>query len=298
MFGEVTDPLLTLCRTKIDDIDEQLLCLLHKRLLVVQEVGCIKRANKLNPTSFYCPDREINALNQLIKKNKHIIHKKVLIDLFKSIFSFSLSVQVDIEIVYLLDTANRTKAMGIQEFGRHVKIKAAESFPKLMQQLKTKSVATYGIISSEQLLKHRLEDKTNDSIFSYQVIHVLKDTTPKKVKLDQDLNPNNSIVKPYFFIIKSAQIDHKKAYNRKVLSLQFDMNAKTVSGLLKWFYAQNINVCYIDHLVCPSLSLVELLVLFSNPNRLDDIDCLLRQLSKQGCIVSILGSCPQAIDDE
>ena len=63
----IEDPQLDALRAQIDNLDEQILALIQKRIAVVLAVGDLKRKRSLG---VYDPDREGRLLSRLVEKTQ------------------------------------------------------------------------------------------------------------------------------------------------------------------------------------------------------------------------------------
>ncbi len=101
-------------RKEIDQIDKNILKLLHKRINLVQELKSLKISSNI---SVYQPSREKEILNSIIKLNKNIFPEKSLYNIFTEIFSASRKIQSKLKIGYLGPQATFTHLAALKIFG-------------------------------------------------------------------------------------------------------------------------------------------------------------------------------------
>ncbi len=78
-------------RARLDKIDEQLQDLLNQRASIALEIGKEKCKDK-SPV-FYCPEREAEILEAVVKRNKGPISDTDLLDIYKKIMAVCLALQ-------------------------------------------------------------------------------------------------------------------------------------------------------------------------------------------------------------
>ena len=81
---------LKLLRTKIDQIDDQLLDLIIKRTLIVDEIGVLKKNN----SKVVDKNRELNVIKRLLKLHKGNFSKDSIVRIWREIFHTSANIQL------------------------------------------------------------------------------------------------------------------------------------------------------------------------------------------------------------
>jgi len=104
-------------RKSIDEIDEKLLDLINKRLLIGKEIGNIKKKNKERITD---NARESAILKKLKDFNKGPLRDDTLDHIFTQIISESREIQQPRKISYLGPEATFTHTAAMNHFGRNV----------------------------------------------------------------------------------------------------------------------------------------------------------------------------------
>ncbi|MBI5873768.1 MAG: prephenate dehydratase [Candidatus Omnitrophica bacterium] len=104
-------------RTKIDNIDDQILELLNKRASLVIEVGKNKREGK---REFYAPQREKEIYQRLTMNNPGPFPSQALKNVYREIMSASLSLEKPLKVAYLGPKATFTHQACMNYFGLSV----------------------------------------------------------------------------------------------------------------------------------------------------------------------------------
>ncbi len=105
---------LDILREKLDNIDNQLLELLNKRMQIVLEVGKVKAASG---GAIYRPEREKSIINRLEKLNNGLLNKSAIEALFLEIFAISRNLELPENIAYLGPEGSFTHQAAESRFG-------------------------------------------------------------------------------------------------------------------------------------------------------------------------------------
>src|SRR4030066_2471550 len=101
-------------RKEIDEIDNEILNLLHKRADIVIEIAHIKRNEK---AKFYSPEREREILERLTALNRGHFPNNTLKVIYREILSASLSLENPLKVAYLGPLATFTHLAALRHFG-------------------------------------------------------------------------------------------------------------------------------------------------------------------------------------
>ena len=71
-------------RIKIDNIDDEILTLLNKRMEFVKEIGEIKQSTQ---SAIYRPERERAIISRLKNKNKGLLNQNAIEAIYQEIFA-------------------------------------------------------------------------------------------------------------------------------------------------------------------------------------------------------------------
>lgn len=144
-------------RRQIDEIDDQILELLNKRVEIAKEIGDFKRARGIEA---YQPDREREIYDRLCKKNKGLFPNKILKIIYREIMSASLAWEEALKIAYLGPEATFTHQAAQEKFGTSAKFIPKKSISEVFDEVES-GRANYGVVpvenSSEGIVTHTLD---------------------------------------------------------------------------------------------------------------------------------------------
>ena len=144
-------------RKSIDEIDEKILDLINKRLLLGKEIGNIKRLNKEQVTD---KAREISILKRLNDLNKGDLRNDTLDHIFTQIISESREIQQPSEISYLGPKATFTHIAAMNHFGHNVAFAPQPTIYDVFSDVE-KGISAYGVVpvenSNEGAVNHTLD---------------------------------------------------------------------------------------------------------------------------------------------
>ena len=144
-------------RARIDQLDEQLLQLLHERAEFVQQIGQLKKEAGLE---IYSPEREEQLLQGLIERNKGRLDPASIRAVYREIMSASLALEKKISIAYLGPEATWTHQAARQKFGASVQYIPQTNIGEVFEQV-SRRAADYGVVpvenSTEGAVDHTLD---------------------------------------------------------------------------------------------------------------------------------------------
>lgn len=144
-------------REKIDQIDDQIVELLNKRVEIAKEIGRFKREKGIDA---YQPDREKEIYERLSRKNKGLFPNKALKAIYREIMSVSLSWEEVLKIAYLGPEATFTHQAAQEKFGRACEFISKKGIPEIFEEVESGRV-NYGVVpienSSEGIITHTLD---------------------------------------------------------------------------------------------------------------------------------------------
>jgi chorismate mutase / prephenate dehydratase len=132
-------------RKSIDKIDEKILDLINKRLLLGKEIGNIKRNNKEQVTD---KAREISILKRLKDLNKGDLRNDTLDYIFTQIISESREIQRPSKISYLGPKATFTHIAAMNHFGHNVAFVPQPAIYDIFSEVE-KGASLYGVVPVE-----------------------------------------------------------------------------------------------------------------------------------------------------
>ena len=144
-------------RTRIDEIDTELLRLLNDRADLVHEIGMVKKGAGL---PIYAPEREEALLQTLIQKNRGRLPADAVRAIYREIMSASLALEKDLTIAFLGPEATWTHQAARSKFGLSVKYAPESSISDVFARV-TRGTADYGVVpienSVEGAVNHTLD---------------------------------------------------------------------------------------------------------------------------------------------
>jgi len=152
-------------RSRIDEIDADLLALISERARLAQEVAGIKGKN--NNHGFYRPEREAEILRNIIKRNEGPISEEEMARLFREIMSACLALEEILNIAYLGPEGTFTQTAALKHFGHSVNTTALGSIDQVFREVEA-GACHYGVVpvenSIEGVVNHTLDMLINSSL--------------------------------------------------------------------------------------------------------------------------------------
>ena len=112
-------------RVRIDSLDERIQELISERARCAQEVAAAKQLS--GDKVFYRPEREIDVLRRVLKRNHGPLSSEEMARLFREIMSACLALEMPMQIVFLGPEGTFTQAAALKHFG-HFTNRIAEFF--------------------------------------------------------------------------------------------------------------------------------------------------------------------------
>ena len=135
-------------RSEIDNIDNEILKLLNKRMKIAKKIGKIKnRENK----QIYKPEREKEIIDRLVKISKEdngILRDKDIKAIFSEIFAISRMFQRNERIAFLGPIGTYTHQAAKNEFGKNAKYLPISNIEGVFKEVYNKE-AKYGVVPIE-----------------------------------------------------------------------------------------------------------------------------------------------------
>ncbi len=132
-------------RININNIDDELLILLNKRMEFVKQVGHLKQSDG---SSIYRPERERQIIQRLASQSKGALTENAIEALFMEIFAVSRNLELPEKIAYLGPEGSYTHQAAESRFGAlsaYVPLNSIEAVFKVLENKEAK----YGVVPIE-----------------------------------------------------------------------------------------------------------------------------------------------------
>ncbi len=144
-------------RNKLDNIDNELLKLLNKRMDIVHEVGVLKAHSG---GSIYRPEREREIIDRLELLNKGKLNRSAIEALFLEIFAISRNIELPENIAFLGPEGSFTHQAAESRFGAMSSYLPIGSISGVFREVSTKK-AKFGVIPIENSSNGIVSDTIN-----------------------------------------------------------------------------------------------------------------------------------------
>ena len=132
-------------RKHIDEVDDQLINLLDKRMHYVQEVGKLKRgSNQL----IYRPDREKAIIDRMVERSKGMLNRAAIEAIFLEIFAVSRNYELPERVAYLGPEGSFTHQAAESRYGSMSDYLALDSISSVFEAVATDR-ARFGVVPIE-----------------------------------------------------------------------------------------------------------------------------------------------------
>jgi chorismate mutase/prephenate dehydratase len=146
-------------RERIDALDEQIQELISQRARCAQEVADAKQLAG-NNSSFYRPEREVDVLRRVLKRNKGPLSNEEMARLFREIMSACLALESPLKIAFLGPEGTFTQAAALKHFGHSVHTVPFSAIDEIFREVESGS-AHFGVVpienSTEGVINHTLD---------------------------------------------------------------------------------------------------------------------------------------------
>ena len=161
----MTDPKdLQSLRTRIDQLDEDLIRILSERAKVVEEVGQVKKGDG---TPVYAPHRERSVLDRIRSLNPGPLSNRTLEAIWRELMSGSFGLEQGLQIAYLGPPGSFSHVAAIRHFGHSVDVVEAVDIDAVFREVIT-GTAHYGLVPWENSIVGGITD-TLDAFVEYDV---------------------------------------------------------------------------------------------------------------------------------
>jgi len=146
--GSQRRPSLGRLRSRIDEIDAEILSRLGERYRVVRQ---IQQAKKRDGGVVYQPERERSQLVRLHRLNERDgtpVKPEALDAIFREILSASRALQAALSVTYLGPPGTFSERAAVEQFGSAAELLPVASFPEVFR-LVERGQATFGVVPIE-----------------------------------------------------------------------------------------------------------------------------------------------------
>jgi chorismate mutase / prephenate dehydratase len=132
-------------RSRINDLDKQILSLLNQRAEAALRIGDLKRRQDLPA---YVPEREVDVIARVTARNAGPLPDDAVRAVWREILSGCRAVEAPVTIAYLGPPATFTHRAALQQFGASVQYVAGRTIADVFDDVE-RGRATYGVIPVE-----------------------------------------------------------------------------------------------------------------------------------------------------
>jgi chorismate mutase/prephenate dehydratase len=138
-------------RARIDATDEKLQELISERAKLAAEIGKLKRESD-SAAVFYRPEREVQVLREIIKRNKGPLENNEIARLFREIMSACLALEQKLNVAFLGPEATFTQSAALKHFGHSVSTSPQKSIAEVFREVEVGS-CDYGVVPIENSIE-------------------------------------------------------------------------------------------------------------------------------------------------
>jgi chorismate mutase/prephenate dehydratase len=132
-------------RSRINELDEQILQLLTQRAEAALQIGDLKRRQG---TPAYAPEREVEILRRLAARNRGPLGPDAVLAVWREIVSGCRALEAEITVAYLGPQATFTHQAALARFGNAVTYRPARSIADVFDEV-ARGRADYGVVPVE-----------------------------------------------------------------------------------------------------------------------------------------------------
>lgn len=133
-------------RRSIDEVDDEILALIHRRAELAKEIGRCKHDEGGSP--FYVPSREAAIIRRLLAKNEGKIPDEAIHGIFREIIGACLALEQPLTVAYLGPEGTFTHLAATRQFGTGAGYLACKSLDQVFDEVEA-SRAAYGVVPVE-----------------------------------------------------------------------------------------------------------------------------------------------------
>src|SRR5262245_23274947 len=132
-------------RSRINNLDEEILNLLNRRGQVALQIGELKRQQDL---PYFVPERESQILDRLVARNPGPLTADAVRAIWRELLSASLSLEHPLPIVDLAPAATFTHQAAVRRFGSSAEFMPVRTIADIFDEVE-RGRAEYGVVPIE-----------------------------------------------------------------------------------------------------------------------------------------------------
>jgi chorismate mutase/prephenate dehydratase len=132
-------------RSRINNLDEEILTLLNRRGQVALQIGELKRQQDL---PYFVPERESEILDRLVARNGGPLSADAVRAIWREILSASLALEHPLPVAYLGPPATFTHQAAVRRFGSSARFLPVRSIVEIFDEVE-RGRAQYGVVPVE-----------------------------------------------------------------------------------------------------------------------------------------------------
>jgi chorismate mutase / prephenate dehydratase len=132
-------------RSRINNLDEEILNLLNRRGQVALQIGELKRQQDL---PYFVPERESQILERLVAKNPGPLTADAVRAIWREILSASLALEHPLPVAYLGPAATFTHQAAVRRFGSSAELMPVRTIADIFDEVE-RGRAEYGVVPIE-----------------------------------------------------------------------------------------------------------------------------------------------------
>jgi chorismate mutase/prephenate dehydratase len=156
---------LEILRDEIDEIDEQLVGLINRRVALARHVGVLKR--EIGDKVIYRPEREAQILRRIKDVSPGDISNEALVGLFREIISACRGAESVTRVAALGPEGTYTQTAALKHFGNQIETALTASIEEVFRLVES-GEANYGVVPVENSIEGGVSN-TLDALFERNV---------------------------------------------------------------------------------------------------------------------------------
>jgi chorismate mutase/prephenate dehydratase len=132
-------------RSRINNLDNQILTLLNQRAEAALEIGDLKRKRAV---PVYVPEREAEVVRRVVEANAGPLSNEMIRAVWREVLSACRAVEAPVTIAFLAPMGTFTHQAALQRFGESAVYRPARSMPEIFDDVE-RGHADYGVVPVE-----------------------------------------------------------------------------------------------------------------------------------------------------